>query len=701
MSLATESKIRAGLTLAAALLITVTVIAYRNAVNFADSGRLVAHTREVNESLESLLAAMLDVETGTRGYALTGAETFLEPFGHGIEAAPRKLADVRRLTAGDSSQQIRLDALEPLLRRKIEWSRGQIEVRVKQGAQAAADRTSSLEGKRLMDEIRTRIEEMRKEERDRRDRRIGAWNASERQALLAFSLLVAVAAGLLAAVYFLHRRDGAERRQAMIKLEEARRYAESIVETVREPLLILDAGMRVRTANRAFYETFHAAPRETEGRALFDLGERQWDLPTLKVLLERALLADTPFEGFEVQGEFPAIGHRTMVLDARRIERSAHEGDLVLVSVVDATERKRAQRALFESERRLQAILAHTPAIVYMKDLEGRFLLMNHRFEDLFGIKVEELLGKTVYDFFPKEMAEAYEANDRKAIEGGVPVQVEEVAPQADGLHTYLSLKAPVFDRPGVPYALCGISTDITVLKRTEEELRGAKEAAEATSRELEAFSYSVSHDLRAPLRSIDGFSQALLEDCAPMLDDKARQHLQRVRAASQRMGRLIDDLLDLSRVTRAEMQRGKVDLSRLARAVADNLRRTDPARRVEVEVAEGAIVDGDERLLRVVLENLLGNAWKFTKERPVAHIAFGAMAENGHKAFYVRDDGAGFEMAYAHKLFGAFQRLHAAKEFEGTGIGLATVARIVRRHGGKVWAESDLGKGATFYFTL
>ncbi len=222
-----------------------------------------------------------------------------------------------------------------------------------------------------------------------------------------------------------------------------------------------------------------------------------------------------------------------------------------------------------------------------------------------------------------------------------------------------------------------------------------------AANEELESFSYSVSHDLRAPLRTIDGFSHALLEDCADRLDDTGRTHLNRIRAATQRMGLLIDDLLNLSRLSRTEMHTQSVDISALASAIANGLQEGLPRRGVELRIRNGLRTLGDPGLLRVVLENLLGNAWKFTSTHESALIEFGAAVSNGKAAFFVRDDGAGFDPAYADRLFGAFQRLHSMTEFAGTGIGLATVQRIVRRHGGEIWAESAVGRGATFYFTL
>jgi DNA-binding response OmpR family regulator len=237
---------------------------------------------------------------------------------------------------------------------------------------------------------------------------------------------------------------------------------------------------------------------------------------------------------------------------------------------------------------------------------------------------------------------------------------------------------------------------------REVAEMRAALvEELEAKNKELDAFSYSVAHDLRAPLRSIDGFSQALLEDYTDKLDDEGRQYLRYVRESAQQMAELIDNLLSLSRIMRSELRRDSLDLTSIARGVATRLERQNSAQQVRVIVAEGLVAEGDTNLLTIVFDNLLGNAWKFSSKRADARVEVGGADHDGRRAFFVRDNGAGFDMAYASKLFGVFQRLHSASEFEGTGIGLATVQRIIRRHGGRVWAEGEVGRGATFFFTL
>lgn len=379
----------------------------------------------------------------------------------------------------------------------------------------------------------------------------------------------------------------------------------------------------------------------------------------------------------------------------------------------DLTSRVEAEQALQESEERFRRLAENAPDLIY------RYRLRPAAAFEYVSPAATAITGYTPEEHYadPELIWKIAHPDDRHLLkkvregEGQVPLTLRWI--RKDGRETWTELRnVPVRDEQGVLVAVEGIARDVTARVRAEEEVRRLNAdlehrvedrtaQLEAANQELEAFAYSVSHDLRAPLRHVDGYNQALLEDFGDSLTGEARQYCERMRAASQTMGQLIDDLLSLSRVSRSELNREAVDLSTLAREVFDPLRESDPARRVEVEIQPGVAAWGDARLLRVVLENLLGNAWKYTARTPEAHIAFGTAEANGDHAFFVRDDGAGFDMNYVGKLFHPFQRLHAREEFEGSGIGLATVRRIVQRHGGKVWAEGAVDKGATFYFTL
>ncbi|MBI5190363.1 MAG: PAS domain S-box protein [Nitrospirae bacterium] len=383
--------------------------------------------------------------------------------------------------------------------------------------------------------------------------------------------------------------------------------------------------------------------------------------------------------------------------------------------MAEARERRLAEKDLIKSEERFRLMVkAVKDYAIVMLDPDGNIASWNEGAERIKGYTSSEAIGRHFSCFYP--------AGDRDA---GKPARELELVALAgryedegyrvrkDGSAFWANVVITALkDDDGGLRGFLKVTRDITERKKAEDavrrineelELRVAERTSQLTSanKELEAFCYSVSHDLRSPLRSIDGFSQAVLEDYEDKLDDQGRDCLHRVRAASQRMGQLIDDLLKLSRVTRGEMQRESVDLSAVARKAAEGLSETQAGRQVELIVQDGLSVDGDPQLLRVVMDNLIGNAWKFTSKHASARIEVGGTVKDGRQAYFVRDDGSGFDMAYSDKLFGPFQRLHAVTDFPGTGIGLATVQRIIARHGGKVWAEGAVEKGATFYFTI
>jgi PAS domain S-box-containing protein len=355
-------------------------------------------------------------------------------------------------------------------------------------------------------------------------------------------------------------------------------------------------------------------------------------------------------------------------------------------------------KALMESEEKLKAILTGIGDLITVQNKDFDIIWVNQPMIDLYG----DVIGKKCYEVYKRSTEPCSDCYIETVFNEGKMLFTERpiVMPNGKLRHNLLS-SSPVRDAEGNIVAMLEIVKDITERKQLEEDLKRKTVELEALNKELESFSYSVSHDLRAPLRSIDGFSQVLLEDYAENLNTQGKDYLQRVRTASQRMAEIIDALLELSRVIRSELQLEQVNLSEMAQKIAIGLQERQPERQVEFIITPGLIINGDARLLKLVLENLIGNAWKFTGKQPHAKIEFGVTDPEAESVFFVRDNGVGFDIAYADKLFSAFRRLHSADEFSGIGIGLATVKRIIHRHGGRVWAEGEVGKGATFYFTL
>jgi PAS domain S-box-containing protein len=358
-----------------------------------------------------------------------------------------------------------------------------------------------------------------------------------------------------------------------------------------------------------------------------------------------------------------------------------------------------------------RALLDHAPDGIVAIERSGRIVLANRQAHELFGYPPGTLVGASIEMLLPETQRGIHQAHREQYMAAprtrAMGAGLDLTGLRRDGTEFAVEISlSPI--QSGPTLLVMAAVRDITdrkaaeaQIKRLNEDLNRRVAELAAVNRELEAFSYSVSHDLRAPLRALDGFSQALVEDAGDQLSPDAQDHVRRIRAAATRMGRLIDDLLELARLTRREMRWEPVDLTALARTVAERLRRSEPDRAVDFSIAGDLRVTGDSHLLQVAVQNLLGNAWKFTGKQGYARIEFGADTRDGTTVYQVRDNGVGFDMAYADKLFGAFQRLHAADEFAGTGIGLATVQRVITRHGGRVWASAEAGKGATFFFTL
>lgn len=385
----------------------------------------------------------------------------------------------------------------------------------------------------------------------------------------------------------------------------------------------------------------------------------------------------------------------------------------------EVDERRAAENALRENESVLRGIIDHSDNPISLRDSNGRHFVVNRAFSLQFGSDDVSVLNYRARDLFSSDIADARERLDAKVWRTGRPAEMEEYIFTGDQEKVFLTQAFPVLDANGAPYAVGGISVDITERKNAEREimqlnreleqrvqertlkLEQANRELSATNKELEAFAYSISHDLRGPLRAIDGFSQMILDEEGAKLTSESRRGFERIRNASSKMASLIDDILKLSRSTRGEVMREVVNLSAIAEEISEELRDREPGRDIIFDIEPGLFCEGDKRFLRTILDNLLGNAWKYTAHQDQAVIEFKRAELYQRQTFFVRDNGAGFNMDYADKLFVAFERLHTQQEFEGSGIGLATVHRLMMRMGGDVWGEGAPGEGATFYFSF
>lgn len=371
--------------------------------------------------------------------------------------------------------------------------------------------------------------------------------------------------------------------------------------------------------------------------------------------------------------------------------------------------------ALAQEMNLLRTLIDNLPDSIYTKDINGRKTLANPA-DVLFCGKTNEseVLGKTDAELFPKEIAEKFQFNDQVVINTGKSViGFEEQLVGISNAPIWLTTsKIPLRDSEGNITGLVGIGHDITERKKAEMEImklnselelrvKNRTAALEEANQELESFSYSVSHDLRGPLRAIDGYSSVLLSNCSTILDEQSIQYFQQIRLASQKMGNLIEDLLKLSRISRVLISTSMFDLVVMAKEVIDQLKVLEPTRVFEFVHPAKMEIEADHDLMLIAVDNLIRNAWKFTSKLECSRIELGSLIVGDKKVIFIKDNGAGFEMKYADKLFGAFQRLHDNSEYEGTGIGLAIVKRIISHHGGKIWAEGKVNQGATFYFTL
>lgn len=732
--------------MSAVLLVAFIAIAsFRTLAAYRDSLRWVMHTHEVRNALAELLSAIKDAETGQRGFLLTGDERFLASYNAGRASVDQLSEHFTNLIEDNLLQQQRFARLQADVSNKLRDMSDNIRTRRESGLDAAIGKVASGYGQDVMQSIRSTVAEMDHAEHQLLQQR------GETLKLIAGAMTMYLAlgglmlGGLVVASIGLIRREQAAQRALTALAEQARFYADNIIDTVRDPLIVLDSDQVVQRANRAFFQLFGSTAEEVEGRRLSDLGDGQWNIPELRQLLEQVIPAHTTVEGFEIEHSFAQIGRRTLVINARKLFRPGNNTNLLLLAIEDVTERKNAQQEILrlnaDLERRVEArtlqlsrneaqlrtIVEHLSEGLAVADLDGHLLHFNRAALDMHGFggieesrrhlsEFGEIFELATMDGTPLPIEQWPLA---RVLRGetlrGWEVQIRRCKSDWQRIFSYGGTL--VRDADGQPLLAVVTISDITERKRIdaeirrlnaelEERVRRRTAELEGANRELEAFSYSVSHDLRAPLRHIEGFVKLLAEREQGRLDDTSTRYLRTIAAAAAKMSALIDDLLAFSRTGRAELRVQPVSLSRLLEEARQEVTVEPAERDIRWHIAPLPVVMGDPALLRQLWINLLSNAVKYTRQRPEAHIEVfpvpaGVQLPPGLEVVAVRDNGAGFDPGYAHKLFGVFQRLHRAEEFEGTGVGLATVRRIVERHGGQVWAEGAVDHGATFYVAL
>ncbi|MGE5724666.1 MAG: PAS domain S-box protein [Acidobacteriota bacterium] len=481
------------------------------------------------------------------------------------------------------------------------------------------------------------------------------------------------------------------------QIEDELRKQAVLLNLAHDAILVSDLQSKISFWNRGAEETYGWSATEGVGRNASELLHTQFPVPLPEI---QAMV--------QQQGEWEGeLKHRTrdgrtiVVASRWSLQRDHHGAPASILEINrDITERKRLEQELQAKQAYTRSLIEASLDPLVTIAADGKITDVNRATEEVTGVSRRDLVGSDFCNYFtqPEKARAGYQQVFAEGLVEDYPLSIR----HRSGRVTEVLYNASVFrNQAGEVEGVFAAARDITERKQLEDSLRQRTLELENSVAELEAFSYSVSHDLRAPLRSIDGFSQILLEDYRDKVDAEGQDSLRRIRNASQNMAQLIDALLQLSRVMRSELRREPVDLSVLALSTAAVVQKAEPARRVRFRVVNGLQASGDRRLLGVLLQNLLQNAWKFTARNSEPTIEFGSTQKDGRTAYYVRDNGIGFDMTYVNKLFTPFQRLHAKEQFEGTGIGLATVQRVIKRHGGKVWAEGAVDKGATFYFSL
>ncbi len=704
--------IAAGLFFALALLAAIAASAYFSITGFVEGSRLVARTQELLYEADLMLSDLKDAEGALRGYILSGQDESLGPYREALLRIPGRITRLEELAAEERKQRQRVDKLRPMIETRLRMAQQTIAARRPAAAASSRDLPGRMQaGKELMDQIRDLVAEMRDEGTARVAQRA---ERSERTAQVTKAIMIAgylASFSILVAGFAILRREARHRTHAV---QEARKLAAEVEDLYnRAPCgyhSVDKDGVILRINDTELSWLGYERNELIGKKSIGDLMTPQ----SLRLFRES-------FPRFKATGmardmEFDLVRKDGTILPVS-ISASAiydHDGNFSASRslLFDITDRRNAERQRSDLSALLDSLAETISSMIFVKDAHGLgFVRINRAGEELLGLSREELIGKCDYDLFPTEQADHFTAVDREALSAASVVDIPEERIQTRGKGTRVlhTRKVAVRDEAGAPRYLLAISEDITEKKFTEtriDELNATLEQRtgqlEAVNRELDSFAYSVSHDLRSPLRAIDGFTRILEEEHGPALGEEGRRLMKVIRDNCDRMARLIEHLLGFSRLGRQPLTVGSVDMAALVREAFSELKLAHDS--AELVVGDLPPARGDSSLLRQVWLNLLSNALKYSSRAEPPRVEVGTLASvdaGRGVTYFIKDNGVGFDMRYVHKLFGVFQRLHRETEFPGTGVGLAIVQRIVSRHGGRVWAEGETGRGATFCFFL
>jgi len=688
-------------------------VAYISMQGLVDRLRWVVHTQEVLRQTEVLVSDLKDVETSVRGYLIAGHSEFLIPYKNALVNIPARLRLLKDLTSDNADQAARVRALEQLTDKRLDEAAVFLKMAntARTGVSEPA-RTQILAGKQTMDEILTVAGKLRAHEEILLKQRAEDSTRSSRLAggIIIFGTLTSFA--LLIAAFILLRKEIRQRSEAQRAAQLHAAEVENLYNRAPCGYHSVDRkGIFVRM-NDTELSWLGYRREEVIGKLRFiDVVAPecvQTVLDNFPKLLSGGITTNLEYKLIRKNGtSFPVSVNAVPLLDAH--------GNFAMsrTTMFDTTAIKEVESKTRMANAFLDAVVENIPSMIFVKEAQTlRFARINKAEEEFLGIPRANLLGKSDYDFFPVEQSDFFTAKDREVLQSPGVVHVFEEQLTANGVTRYLrTRKIGLRDAEDKPQYLLGISDDITEQKCAEEAIRELNadlemraNQLEAANRELESFSYSISHDLRAPLRAIDGFTRIFEEDYGATVDEEGRRLLAVVRENSQRMGVLIDDLLSFSRLAREPIVTEPIEMKALAEEALGEVRSSGLHASAEVLISALPEAQADPGLHRQVWINLLSNALKYSSTRSSPKVEVGIVPDakpHDHVTYFVKDNGVGFDMRYYDKLFGVFQRLHSSEEFSGTGVGLAIVHRLVTRHGGRVWAEAELDKGATFFFSL